>query len=143
MPVRAETVWDVLADAQTYEYWVVGSKRIRDVEDGWPEPGSRFHHTVGFGPFTVDDHTVSLEADRPRLLTIRAKARPFGTARVTFELRPSDGGTAVRMRENPDSVFSVLAVNPLVQALLKGRNAESLQRLEELALRAARREAPA
>ena len=41
------------------------------------------------------------------------------------------------MTENPDGLSSLLTVNPLVQLLTFGRNAESLMRLEELALRRA------
>jgi uncharacterized protein YndB with AHSA1/START domain len=138
MPVPPQAVWDALADAGGYAYWVVGSKVIRDAEPEWPAPGSKFHHTIGFGPFTVSDHTESLQARPPELLKIRAKGRPLGTARVTMRMNPRDGGTEVEMTENPDGVTSVLTVNPLVQLLTKGRNAESLMRLEELALRAAR-----
>jgi uncharacterized protein YndB with AHSA1/START domain len=139
MPVPPEAVWDALADPGGYGYWVVGSKVIRDAEPEWPAAGSKFHHTVGFGPFKVSDHTVSLEATRPWLLRIRAKGRPFGTAKVTLEMRPKDGGTVVRMTENPDGPTAVLAFNPLVRLLTLGRNAESLMRLEELALRQAAR----
>ncbi len=87
----------------------------------------------------MSDHTESLEASRPGLLRIRAKARPAGTAKVTMEMIPLDGGTVVRMTENPDGLTSWLAFNPLVQLLTLGRNAESLMRLEELALRRAPR----
>ena len=135
MPVPPEAVWEALADAEGYGYWVVGSKLIRDVEPAWPAPGSRFHHTVGIGPMKVSDHTVSLAAERPRLLRMRAKARPLGTAQVELTMTPEDGGTRVRMRENPDGPTALLAFNPLVQLLVHGRNAESLMRLEELALR--------
>ena len=135
MPVPPEAVWDALADPGNYGYWVVGSKVIRDADPDWPAPGSKFDHTVGLGPFKVSDHTESLEADRPGLLRIRAKARPAGTAKVTMELIPKDGGTVVRMTENPDGLTSWLAFNPLVQLLTIGRNAESLMRVEELALR--------
>ena len=134
MPVPPEAVWDALADAYGYGYWVVGSSEIRDADEAWPAPGSRFHHTVGIRPLRVRDHTESLEAQRPRLLRIRAKARPLGTAVVTVTMTPQDGGTRVRIRENPDGLTAWLTVNPLVQLLLKGRNAESLMRLEELAL---------
>jgi uncharacterized protein YndB with AHSA1/START domain len=141
MPVPPEAVWDALADAGGYGYWVVGSSEIRDADPHWPQPGSRFHHTVGIGPLKVNDHTESLEARRPGFLRIRAKARPLGTAKVTFTMTPEDGGTRVRMTENPDGLTSLLAFNPLVQLLVKGRNAESLMRLEELALRQAGRSA--
>jgi uncharacterized protein YndB with AHSA1/START domain len=137
MPVPPEAVWDALADAGGYGYWVVGSKTIRDADPHWPQPGSRFHHTVGVGPLEISDHTESLEAQRPSLLRIRAKARPLGTAKVTLTMTPQDGGTRVRMTENPDGLSSWLTLNPLMQLLTKGRNAESLMRLEELALRQA------
>ena len=135
MPVPPDAVWDALADPGGYGYWVVGSKEIRDADPEWPAPGSEFHHTVGFGPLTIRDHTVSLEAERPGRLTLRAKARPLGTARVTLEMTAIGDGTLVRMTENPDGLTSILTINPLVQLLTVGRNAESLMRLEELALR--------
>ena len=100
-------------------------------------PGSRFHHTIGFGPFALDDHTQALEARAPDFLRLRAKARPFGTARVTMQMTPKDGGTVVEMTETPDGPTAVLSLNPLVHVLTKLRNAESLMRLEELALRRA------
>jgi carbon monoxide dehydrogenase subunit G len=139
MPVAPDDVWEVLADPGEYGYWVVGSKVIRDADPNWPEPGSKFHHTVGFGPFKVSDHTVSVEAERPRRLKIRAKGRPFGTASVTLEMTPKDGGTVVRLTENPDGVFRPLAFFPPLQVSALGRNAESLMRMEELALRKARK----
>jgi uncharacterized protein YndB with AHSA1/START domain len=135
MNAPPEVVWAVLADPGGYSYWVVGSKRIRGAEPEWPAPGSKFHHTIGVGPLTLDDHTESLEADRPRRLKLRAKGRPAGTATVTLELEPRAGGTQVRITENPDGVFAPMALNPLVHVATKLRNAESLMRLEELALR--------
>lgn len=135
MAVPPQAVWDALADPQAYAYWVVGTKRIRDTEPGWPAPGTRFHHTIGLGRLTLDDHTVSIEADEPRRLKLRAKGRPVGTATVTMELEPRDGGTLVRMTENPDGVFAFMSLNPAVHLLTKHRNAESLMRLEELAQR--------
>jgi uncharacterized protein YndB with AHSA1/START domain len=136
MPVPPDAVWDVLADPGSYGYWVVGSKVIRDAEPGWPAVGSKFHHTVGAGPITVSDHTEVLEADRPRRLKLRAKARPAGTAAVTMEMtaRPEADGTVVRMTENPDGLFALLSLNPLTHVFTIARNAESLMRLEELAL---------
>ncbi len=137
MAVSPEQVWDALADPGGYGSWVVGSKRIRAADASWPMPGARFHHTIGIGPLALDDHTESLDAQAPRLLRMRAKARPLGTAQVTMELEPQVGGTLVRMTENPDGLGAVLALNPLVQLATKVRNAESLARLERLALRMA------
>jgi uncharacterized protein YndB with AHSA1/START domain len=139
MQVPPAAVWDVLADAGSYAYWVVGSKLIRDADPEWPAPGSKFHHTIGVGPFVLSDHTVALEAERPRRLTLRAKGRPVGTATVTMTMSERDGGTLVQMTENPDGVYAIMALNPLVHLTTSARNAESLMRLEELALRAAER----
>ncbi len=138
MAVPPQAVWDVLADPGGYAYWVVGSKLIRDADPTWPEPGSKFHHTIGVGPLTLDDHTEALEAEPPHRFKLRAKGRPLGTATVTMEMTPRDGGTLVRMTENPDRAFAFMKVNPAVHVFTKLRNAESLMRLEELALQAAR-----
>jgi uncharacterized protein YndB with AHSA1/START domain len=137
MPVPPQTVWDVLADAGGYGYWVPGSRVIRDAEPEWPAKGSKFHHTIGVGPFEVSDHTKALEARPPGFLRIRAKGRPIGTATVTLEMTPRDCGTLVRMSESPDGPAWLLNLNPLFWLVTKARNAESLMRLEELAARRA------
>jgi uncharacterized protein YndB with AHSA1/START domain len=137
MPVSPESVWEVLAHAESFGYWVVGSKLIRDAEPDWPAPGSKFHHTVGVGPFKVSDHTEAVASRPPWFLELRAKTRPLGTAKVELELSPQDGGTLVRMSESPEGLYSALALNPFVHLFTLGRNAEALMRLEELALRQA------
>ena len=138
MPVPPSAVWDALSDSGGYGYWVVGSKIIREADADWPAPGSKIHHTVGLGPFELDDHTEVVEAEAPRRLQLRAKGRPLGTAKVTLEMEPKDGGTVVKITENPDGAFRPLAFLPPLQLFSALRNAESLMRLEELALRAAR-----
>ena len=60
----------------------------------------------------------------------------IGTATVILRMTPVDGGTDVEIVEHPDGPYSLLALNPLLQVLTKVRNAESLRRLEELALTA-------
>jgi uncharacterized protein YndB with AHSA1/START domain len=137
MPVPPQAVWDALADPGGYAYWVVGSRFVRDADPDWPARGSRFHHTIGVGPIRVADHTESLEARPPTLLRVRAKGRPLGTATISLELIPHDGGTLVRMHETTDGVYAPLDWHPLFRLLTKGRNAESLMRLEELAARRA------
>jgi uncharacterized protein YndB with AHSA1/START domain len=138
MAVPPQAVWDVLADPRGYAYWVVGSKLIRDADAAWPAPGSKFHHTIGVGPLKISDHTEALEAEPPHRFKLRAKGRPLGTATVTMEMAPQDGGTLVRMTETPDGAFAFMKLNPAVHVLTKLRNAESLMRLEELAELAAR-----
>jgi hypothetical protein len=135
MPVPPTAVWAALADARGYGYWVVGSKAIRAADPGWPAPGTKIHHTVGVGPLRLGDHTEVLESRGPERLQLRAKGRPFGTAKITLALAPRDGGTVVTMRERPDGLTAMLNLNPLVQVLTKARNSESLMRLEELAQR--------
>jgi uncharacterized protein YndB with AHSA1/START domain len=138
MPVPPAAVWDALADAGGYGYWVVGSKVIREADATWPAPGSKIHHTVGLGPFELSDHTESIDADEPHRLQLRAKGRPLGTAKVTLEMTPKDGGTVVKITENPDGAFRPLALIPPLQLFSGLRNAESLMRLEELAMRSAK-----
>src|SRR3954464_4225870 len=95
-----ERVFAVLADWRSYADWVVGSRAMRGADPGFPAAGTRFHHKVGFGPVTINDHTLVLEVDPPRRIVLHARARPlFGTARIELELRPENGGTHVRMHE--------------------------------------------
>lgn len=128
-------VFEVLSDPGSYRHWVVGSKDVRDADPEFPAPGSRFHHSVGFGPLTVRDHTVVEELDPPKRIKLRAKVRPLGTAKVTLELRRAGRSrTRVTMSEGPADPLSALAFfHPLTLLLVRGRNEESLRRLGELA----------
>lgn len=129
-----ERVFAVLADWRSYGDWVVGSRTIRGADPGFPAAGTRFHHQVGVGPLTINDHTSVLEVDKPRKLILRAKARPLGTAIVDLTMEPGgNGGTKVTMREDPGDTLSAFVFNPLTHLLVRGRNAESLDRLKRLA----------
>lgn len=130
-----EAVWEVLAEPQHYGHWVVGSSEIRGWDDDWPKVGSRFYHRVGADPATVADHTEVLEADEPRRLVLRAKARPFGVARVELVIDPHPAGSLVTMIEDPDIPAPILLAPPPVHALIRIRNGESLRRLRKLAER--------
>ena len=68
-------------------------------------------------------------------MRLRANGRPLGQATVAMRLTPEEGGTTVEMVERPAGPFVVLALNPLVHAVTKLRNARSLMRLEDLARR--------
>lgn len=129
-PTRA--VWDVLADPPSYEEWVVGNKAIRDYDPSWPAPGTEFHHKVGFGPLTINDKTVALEALAPRRLVMNVRAFPVGHGIVTFELQESGSGTLVRMEEHPAGGPMKL-LWPVFNPLVRLRNAETLRRLKRLA----------
>lgn len=129
-----QDAWDVLMDAESYAYWVVGASRIRDVDADWPRPGSRFHHSQGIWPVTLNDHSEVLDVEPPRRLVLKVKIRPIGTARVEFVLRPQAGGTHVTMIEVPGDLPSRFVFgNPLSQRLLRLRNEETLRRLRRLA----------
>jgi uncharacterized protein YndB with AHSA1/START domain len=128
-----EAVFDVLADPRSYAYWVIGSMKIRDASPDWPQAGSRFDHTVGIGPLRLNDHTVVEEVRPGRFLQLRASAKPFGNARIKFELEPSDEGTRVTMIEDPADAPTAFVFTPLTHLLTRLRNVHSLDRLAELA----------
>jgi uncharacterized protein YndB with AHSA1/START domain len=128
-----EAVWSVLADPETYGEWVVGASHVRGAEPDFPAPGSTFHHAQGMRPFIVEDTTTALAADRPHRLSLLVRVRPIMIGRVDFELIPVDGGTRVRMHEQPIAGLVAPLHNPLLDLVFKARNAESLRRLKRLA----------
>lgn len=129
MDADKEALVAFLGDGWRYADWVVGAKHIRAVDDGWPAPGSRFHHTLGVGPFTIDDHTELVELS-PVKVVLMARAWPAGVGRVTVTLEAEGGGTLVTMGEVPVSGLAKTLDNPVLTALTSLRNAESLRRLE-------------
>ncbi len=130
-----ERVFAVLSDPRSYEYWVVGSKEIRDWDPDFPAPGTRFHHTFLVGPLPIRDTTTVLEADPPRRLLLRARARPTGIAHVALDLEARDGGTQVSITEWPVEGLAARLHNSLQDKLIRMRNVESLRRLKRLAER--------
>jgi uncharacterized protein YndB with AHSA1/START domain len=127
-----DAVFDVLADAESYAYWVVGASQIRGVEGDWPEPGSKFHHTQGAFGVGLKDSTTSIAANRPRQLVLEVRFRPFMVGKTEFRLRPSGRGTHVTMVEYPVSGPVAKINNPLIDRLLWARNTETLRRLRKL-----------
>ena len=127
-----DAVFDILADADTYAYWVVGSSQIRGVEGNWPEAGSKFHHTQGVYGVGLKDDTVSIAANRPRQLVMEVRFRPFMVGKVEFRLRARGRGTHVTMIEYPISGPISKINNPLIDRALWARNVETLRRLRKL-----------
>lgn len=125
-----DVVFDVFCDAASYGIWVVGSKRIRGVDPEWPAVGSKFHHTVGWGPFEDNDTTQVLEMDRPNRLVLEARIWPFGSATVVLELHPAGTGTDVTMDEHPLSGPAKQLDNPVMEQAIKVRNLLGLRRLK-------------
>ena len=129
-----EKVFEILSEPDNYAYWVVGSKEIRDADANWPAVGSKFHHTVGFGPISVKDHSVVEVSTSPNYLQLKVKARPLGTGRVKMRMDPVSGGkTHVTMIEDAADTLTAILFNPLTHLAVRGRNKESLARLAALA----------
>lgn len=125
-------MFEVLSDPEVYGDWVVGSHSIRGADNTWPAVGSRLHHRVGAGPFTIKDNTEVLEVDPPGRLVLRARARPLGTAIVKLVIAPRGTGSHVTMVETSGDPLSKLVLNRLTDPLVHRRNVESLRRLQRI-----------
>jgi uncharacterized protein YndB with AHSA1/START domain len=126
-------VFDVLRDGWTYADWVVGTKHVREVDNGFPAVGTKFHHKVGVGPLQLDDHTEVLEYRSDERLVLKARTRPGGTAKVTMEAYPVTADRVrVIMNERAGDPVSRAFYNPVVDRLMKARNTEALRRFGEL-----------
>ncbi len=128
--VTPEQVFDVLRDGWSYGRWVVGTRTIRAVEEGWPRTGTCLHYTVGYRPFRKDDRTVSVRYEPDHRLALQAQAWPAGTASVVLLADPVQDGTTVTLYEAPDSGLAVRVHNPVLDQAIKLRNVETLRRLE-------------
>jgi uncharacterized protein YndB with AHSA1/START domain len=132
-----DAVWRVLADGWLYPLWVVGASRIRQVEDAWPSPGSKIHHSVGLWPAVLNDDTEVIECVPESLLALRARAWPSGEATVTVRLEAQGAATRVCLEEDVTAGPARLVPQPLRAPALTWRNRESLRRLAWLAERRA------
>jgi uncharacterized protein YndB with AHSA1/START domain len=128
-----EAVWDVLADAEAYGEWVVGTQHVARADASWPEPGSALEYRIGAGPISVGDHTTVVEADPPRRLLLRAQFKHLGAFAIRLALEARDGGTHVVMEEEPVEGALETLHNPLSDAALAKRNDLALGRLKRLA----------
>jgi uncharacterized protein YndB with AHSA1/START domain len=124
-------VWAVLADGWLYPMWVVGATRMRNVDDSWPAPGSRLHHSAGVWPITIDDTTESLAVEEGHRLELRVRGWPVGEAHVVLELNGVDDGrrTEVVLEETAVSGPAALIPDSAEAVMLGWRNVETLRRL--------------
>jgi hypothetical protein len=130
----AEQVWAVLAKGWFYGLWVVGSSRIRAVDEGWPAVGKRFHHSVGMWPFLNDDYTEVITCDPTRYLKVSARIWPLAKATVELAMRElPDGGCEIQMLEYATSAPLRWIPVRAQDIGLRPRNVESLRRLALLA----------
>lgn len=128
-------VWSVLSDGWLYPSWVVGASRMREVEQSWPAPGSKLHHSVGMWPLLIDDRTEVIGCEPQRSLRLKAHGWPAGAAEVVIELTPVGDGTEVTIAEDAVSGPATLVPPPLRQLTMVPRNKEALRRLSFLAER--------
>jgi uncharacterized protein YndB with AHSA1/START domain len=94
-------VWDVLADGYAYADWVIGTREIRAVDDGWPAVGTSLHYTVGWGPLALRGRTTVRQVEKGRRLGLEADAGPLGSARIVIDLDEWGDGTVVVLDEHP------------------------------------------
>lgn len=134
-----DDVFDILEDGWSYATWVVGAARIREVEEAWPEPGSRIHHSVGAWPLLISDTTSVELLDRPREIVLTVRAWPAGEGRVRISCAEHPDGTKVTIEEDASSGPALLLLKPLRDLMLSWRNVEALRRLAFLAESRARR----
>lgn len=127
-----EDVFSVLADPTTYPDWLIGAAKIRDVDENFPSPGSKFHHMVGMRPFVVADYSEVLDVEPDRVLVLHVKARPLFAGKVAFRITGSDEGCVLTCEEIPD--LPLVPLRPLIDPLVHARNQKSLQSMETLVM---------
>lgn len=125
----------MLADPETYPDWLIGAANIRDVDNNWPSPGSRFHHTVGVRPFALMDITEVRDVEPDRSLSLSVRARPFMAAEVTFRIVGDEDRCVVSFEEEPTARVIGNLVRPVMDPMTHVRNHRSLRRLEGVVMR--------
>ena len=123
----------MLADPFAYAEWVVGAKEIRGADPGFPQKGTRFHHSVGVGPFVIKHHSRVLEVGgeppaRARCAPSRARQRDREPAAAALAR-----GHAGRHDGAGRSGMPARVAHKAGNLVLRGRNFLSLDRLKALA----------
>ncbi|OLE28471.1 MAG: polyketide cyclase [Actinobacteria bacterium 13_1_20CM_3_71_11] len=130
-----DRIFAVLTDGWSYASWVVGAAHIRDVDATWPQVGSKVYHRVGPWPLQLDDESTVRAMEPDRLLELAAGVWPLGAALVRLELVPvGPAKTRVTMSEKLTSGIGRVLPEPVQAVLLRPRNAESLRRLDDIAV---------
>jgi uncharacterized protein YndB with AHSA1/START domain len=135
-----ETVFAVIDDPFAYPRWVVGTRRIRAVDESWPQEGARFHHAVGTAAGEVKDSSKVLERDPPRRMTLEVRVRPLGIAIVDIRVEPDGDGSEVVLEETTKDGPLARLPGAVTEPLLALRNEWSLRRLRRVVDERASRE---
>ena len=129
----AAAVWRVIADGWLYSGWVVGTSRIRAVDDDWPAVGARLHHSVGAWPLVISDSTRVTAVDPGRSLEVVARGWPMGEAKVVLTVEDRGDQSLVTIAEDairgPGKRVPKFVRSPAISV----RNRETLRRLELMA----------
>ncbi|MGZ4703806.1 MAG: SRPBCC family protein [Acidimicrobiales bacterium] len=128
----SKDVFDVIVDPRTYPRWLAGAADMRAVDDDWPAVGSRFHHRVGFKPFTIPDSSLVQAIEYDRMLRLVVRARPLLSAVVTFSLVGDDDRCVITFEEEPAVRLIGNLVRPVLDPVTHVRNHLSLKRLDDL-----------
>ncbi|MGZ4785572.1 MAG: SRPBCC family protein [Acidimicrobiales bacterium] len=128
----SKDVFDVIVDPRTYPRWLAGAADMRAVDDDWPVVGSRFHHRVGFKPFTIPDSSLVQAIEYDRMLRLAVRARPLLSAVVTFSLVGDDDRCVITFEEEPAVRLIGNLVRPVLDPVTHVRNHLSLKRLDDL-----------
>ena len=129
----ARQAFAVLTDPETYPRWLVGAQAIRGVDPTWPEPGSKFHHVVGFGPLRLADSTEVLDIDdAAMMLRLEVRARPLIAAVATFRVVGADSRCVITLQEEPALRTIGNLVRPVMDPATHVRNHRSLRRLAQV-----------
>ena len=128
-----EQVFAILDDGWTYPLWVVGASLMRDVDHGWPAPGTKLHHSFGVWPLVIDDSTEVLEIEPDQRLVLEARGWPVGKARVEITVKADTDGSLVSIDEDVTDGPARLVPQPVRLAGIDVRNRETLRRLAYLA----------
>lgn len=128
-----DQVFAVLNDGWLYPLWVVGASRMRDVDDGWPAPGTKLHHSFGVWPALIDDSTEVLEIEPGKRLVLEARGWPVGKARVEITVEADGEGALVSIAEDATGGPVRLVPEPIRQPTIDFRNRETLRRLAYIA----------
>ena len=123
----------MLQDGWTYPGWVVGATRMREVDEGWPAPGTKLHHSFGLWPLVIDDSTEVLEIEPGQRLVLEARGWPVGTARVEITVKADGDGSLVSIAEDVSGGPARFVPESARVAGIDVRNRETLRRLAYLA----------
>lgn len=130
---RPEQVWDVLCDGWAYADWVVGTQHIEDVDDHWPQQGSRIRFAVQVGPWILKNVTTVRLVEPKSRLEMEAHAGKLGSARISITLLPWGGDrTVVILDEHPLTGPGKWGYTVLLDGLLRFRNQRMVGKLAEL-----------